>query len=133
MVRQFTNKHKENLSRALKGRRAPNKGIKHSDETKIKMRKTHPSIQGKNHPNWKGGQKIATARKHSKRRELFGFIPINKIFKNSEGHHIDLNYVLFIPKELHKSVWHSNIKDINMDEINNLAEEWYLKDQGVIL
>ena len=31
-----------------------NKGKKHSEETKKKIRKNHPDFNGKNNPNWKG-------------------------------------------------------------------------------
>lgn len=64
--------------------------------------------------------KIAHKKHNSKRRE-FDFIPLNNPFIGSEAHHIDANYVIYIPEEIHKSIWHSVTKNINMDEINAVA------------
>lgn len=62
-------------------------------------------------------------RSRANRRQL-GFIPINKPFEGAEGHHLDNEFVVYIPKELHQSVSHSVLKNINMNEINNKAYRW---------
>lgn len=112
----------------------------HTEETKQKMSKSkqgiyvgkkHP-MYGKtaeNHPSWKGGKKLATARKHTKRRKLFGFIPHNKPQENFHGHHLDFNHVIFIPKKIHVSIPHSVVHNKNMNLINNIACDWYLNYQ----
>jgi len=41
-------------------------------------------------------------RYYYKQRRNLGLIPLNEPFKNSVGHHIDKNHVIYIPKELHK-------------------------------
>ncbi len=60
-----------------------------------------------------------------KRRQL-GFIPLNKTFENCEGHHISENFVIYIPKELHQSIWHNIWTWENMNKINKLAIEFLI-------
>ena len=55
-----------------------------------------------------------------KRRELV-FNPLNQSFEGSEGHHINKNDVIYIPKEIHKSIRHCLKTGNNMLEINKLA------------
>lgn len=118
---------------SLSGENNPFHGKKHLEKTRKKMSVAKfGKYLGKNNSRWNGGRKIAQARSDAKRRELFGFNPINTPQENSEGHHLNLNDVLFIPKELHKSIAHSVTQNRHMDKINNLAEEWYLHDQGAI-
>ena len=59
--------------------------------------------------------------KHTSKRRCLGYKPLNIWFHGSEGHHIGRDYVIFIPKELHRSVYHDFFKGINMKEINALA------------
>ena len=61
---------------------------------------------------------------NSRRHRNLGFIPLNKWFAGCESHHIDKEQVIHIPEELHKSIWHSLSKNINMDKINKLAFEF---------
>lgn len=61
---------------------------------------------------------------NARRRRSLGFNPINKCFEDSEGHHITKDLVLFIPKELHKSISHNLETGKNMEEINKAAFEW---------
>jgi hypothetical protein len=106
----------------------------------VKWRKEHPKekleqvrkYQAK-HPEqtngWKKKWSLAHPEKmmelHKKcisvRRKLLGFNPINKYFKGSHAHHIDREAVIYIPEKLHRSVWHSIPRNINMDKINKLA------------
>jgi len=58
------------------------------------------------------------------KRKGFGYIELNERFEGSEGHHLDKEHVLYIPKELHHTIWHSVITGKNMDEINDKAMEW---------
>ena len=66
-------------------------------------------------------------RSRAKRKE-WGYNPINKYFKDSHFHHLhingDKNIGIYIPAEIHKSVWHSNKDQKTMNKINNLAFEW---------
>jgi len=50
--------------------------------------------------------KKSDKKQKAKRRQL-GFIPLNKFFPNSEGHHINFEQVIYMPKELHQNIRHS--------------------------
>jgi len=67
-------------------------------------------------------------RSSAKRRHNFGFIPLNKYFPGSEGHHINYNYIIYIPKKLHRSVWHSLTLGRGMNKINKKAFK-FLKEK----
>jgi len=115
------------INNPMNGKPSPMKDKHHTDVSRLKMRKSHMGIQaGEKHPNWRGGNRLTWARSNAKRKQ-FGFIPLN----NPEvdgwvGHHIDWDYVIFIPEKLHKSVYHSVQKDINMDIINDRVYEWFV-------
>ena len=118
-------------------------GKHHNKEAKIKMRmkkigghasyetkkKMSQMRQGEKHPYWKGGRKLWTRRAHAKRKEM-GFIPINKEFKGSQGHHIDKENVLFIPSWLHEGIKHSILKPkvnkFGIIQMNIAAWMWYI-------
>jgi hypothetical protein len=57
-------------------------------------------------------------------RRGLGFIPLNDWFIGCDGHHIDNNHVVYVPKTLHHSVQHSVIHNQNMDDINILILKW---------
>ena len=61
-----------------------------------------------------------------KRRKL-GFIPLNEPFEGSEAHHICLTFVIYIPREMHKSIYHNIWTNKNMDKINTLAFDYLLE------
>lgn len=77
----------------------------------------------------------------NERKRRLGYAPMNQWFKGSEYHHLitDLNgntdnaIGLYIPKELHRSVWHNGKTGYNMDVINKLALEWYESNKSVIV
>ena len=75
--------------------------------------------------------KLAFTKSKAKRKRNFGYNLINNKFKGSDGHHLNYEDVIYIPKELHRSVSHSVTQNRNMDKINDLAIEWYLKNQKV--
>ena len=64
----------------------------------------------------------------AKRRNL-GFNPINSPFPNSEGHHLDISTVMFIPRDIHHSVFHNVFTGKNMNIINCLAWKWYFENE----
>ena len=82
---------------------------------------------GKDNPNWKGGAEASRKRNEKTRRE-FGFTPLNDQLQGCVGHHIDKEFVIYIPEEMHRSIWHSLTKDINMDKINELAIDFCYGD-----
>jgi len=109
---------KRKLSEALKG-------IKRSEETKRKISEKAKQKIGDKNSQWKGGEKLRYARQRSKRRML-GFKPLNESFKGDEGHHLNNELVLFVPKELHRSIWHNHYTGQGMEEINTLAVQWWM-------
>ena len=60
---------------------------------------------------------------YRRKREL-GFIPLNEWFEGCEAHHLDEEYVVYIPKELHRAHPHNHKKRETMIEINTEALEW---------
>lgn len=88
----------------------------------------HPfyGLKGENNPLWKGGRSMSWTRHNGKRRDM-GFIPLNKPFPGSEGHHLDADYVLYIPDELHHNTYHNLTTGQGMEEINDLAIEFEME------
>ena len=82
----------------------------HLEEEKIRAKKYRQSPEGKE-----------MKRKSYSKRKQFGFIPLNQFFPGAEGHHINYNYVIYIPKKMHHSVWHSINLGIGMKRINDKA------------
>jgi len=66
--------------------------------------------------------RIAQQKYNLNRREL-GLNPLNKYFEGSEGHHINKNDIVYILKELHRSISHCLNTGRNMEKINRLAME----------
>ncbi len=73
--------------------------------------------------------RISAHKKHSKRKNL-GFNPLNEPFKNSNGHHINLNDVIYIPENIHESISHNVFKGRNMEKINTQAY-FFLLQQNI--
>jgi hypothetical protein len=63
-------------------------------------------------------------RKREAKRHGLGHIELNKSFEGAVGHHIDLETIVYIPEELHKSVWHNVWTGHNMSKINKIVFEW---------
>lgn len=100
----------------------------HSIETKIRIAryaKEHPEKgceRSRKFRRTKKG-KIIKKRSEFKRRKL-GFVSLNQYFEGSHAHHIDKIHVIYIPAELHKSVWHNIWNGEGMEEINAIAFEY---------
>lgn len=78
--------------------------------------------QNNNYDKW-----LETQRKHTyKRQRNLGFEPLNEYFENSEFHHLNKEDGLFIPKELHRSIYHCLETGQNMNEINTLTVQWWI-------
>lgn len=117
-------------------------GIKLPEETKRKMSE---SGKGKiiskeqrkkiSKANWKGGLRIANRRNRHKRRKYLTTNPIelNKEFNGSEGHHIDETYIINIPYNLHRSIYHNQFKNINMIKINKFAFKYLYEHKNNML
>jgi len=60
-------------------------------------------------------------KKHRAKRRELGFEPLNKPFENCHAHHVNSEEVIYIPVELHRSVFHNLETGVGMEEMNNLA------------
>ncbi|MCX6262621.1 MAG: hypothetical protein NTY95_17615 [Bacteroidia bacterium] len=89
--------------------------------------KEHPEYKKQwkldNPEKWKEMQKRAKF----KREHNLGFVPLNEHFESADAHHIDTKHIIYMPKELHRSISHNVFTGKNMAEINAVAFN-YLKD-----
>ena len=93
---------------------------KYSAETKEK-RYEYTKQWRKDNPE----KRLAIAKKsQNKRKRNLGFFPLNEYFEGSEAHHISENFIIYIPKELHRSISHCLETGRNMEQINKLAIEF---------
>lgn len=104
-------------------------GLKRSKKTIQQLSNSHIGLnKGKDNGNYRGGMELARIRQRAKRESFgFGHISLNRREKNDwVGHHIDKEYVIYIPNELHKSTRHSIQKNINMNLINDEVYKWVM-------
>jgi hypothetical protein len=95
-----------------------NKEWRESPEGKAYIDAWYKSPKGKIH-----------IKKTRDRRRLLGYDIINPEFANEpgfHGHHIDSIHVLYIPTEMHRSIYHSLKKPETMEKINTKAFAWLL-------
>ena len=59
--------------------------------------------------------------KYNFRRRSLGFYPLNEYMKGFEAHHISQNFVIYMPKEVHRSIFHNIWTGRNMEQMNKLA------------
>lgn len=136
-----TEREKLNHGISMKGKQN-RLGTHQSEEARIKIGKAQIGNQhgfkkglaswnsgfiGEKNPGWKGGYEATRRRSEEKRRQL-GYIPLNDWFIGCEGHHIDKEFIIYVPKEMHRSIYHSVIRNINMDKINDLAIDFCYGD-----
>jgi hypothetical protein len=107
---------------------AVNKGKKFSPETRAKISaakvgRTVVSLEARKKISaklWNGGSQAPNRRAKAKRRTL-GFVLLNRLFPGCKGHHVDKEQVIYMPKELHRSVYHRQSDGRGMAEINAIA------------
>ena len=114
-----TKETKEKISKANKGKKRSKDFCKSISGDKNSMY----GKCGKLAPNWKGGLPL---RDHVLNESQC--IKLNKRFPNSEGHHIMSGVIIYLPKNLHKSIWHNMRNKQNMKEINKIAYNWLIGD-----
>lgn len=119
---EFRSKMKGNTYGFKKGKKCKNwNGIKKGQHTSSKTE----FKKGNKHPYYIDG--YGEERKHSRYRGM-EFIPLNKRTKEANSpHHIDKELVIFIPRKLHKSFYHSVRNGINIDKMNELAYEYMIE------
>lgn len=70
----------------------------------------------------------AAARKGQSKRRGLGHLYLNAPFVGSDGHHVDNEQVINIPRALHRSIRHNQHTGQGMAKINVLAYEWLAKE-----
>lgn len=66
--------------------------------------------------------------KSKSRRRTLGFVPLNSWFVGCEGHHINKNDIIYLPRKMHRSVWHNQRTGQGMAEMNALAGNFLTQD-----
>lgn len=120
-LRKYYQNHKE---RFLK--RAKEYYQEHKSEYRIacqKYRENHRELIRKNRRESYKINPNPFKIEQAHRREL-GFEPINQPFEKCAAHHLDKILIVYIPVELHSSVWHNVWTGKNMDGINGKVLIW---------
>jgi hypothetical protein len=123
-------RHPEWHSKYRESHRKSTKKYRSSHREKLKndakdYRSQH-KIQSRNQGKiWRCKNPNKTREYKAKRRYNLKFLSINNWFVGSVGHHITKEYVMYIPKELHRSVSHNIHTGFNMNLINYEAFKWY--------
>ena len=97
-----------------------------SEETKAKM--SLSVGRGILNARWNGGKKVSRGRCTAKRRTL-GFVLLNQPFTGCEGHHVDGERVINMPKLLHRGIAHNIWTGRNMEKINAVAYNFLFKQE----
>lgn len=85
-------------------------------------------VTGSLSPNYRGGPRLSRSRSDAKRRGL-GHVYLNNWLDGGEGHHVDNEQVIYMPKELHKSVFHRQTDGRGMAKINAIAYNFLFKQE----
>jgi len=124
--------HKEEMSEYYKEYKIKNaahvaiKNKEYYDANKEKFAEYHVEYM-------KSENGVEAHRKANYKRKKWGIKPINNSFSGSEFHHLHVDFEgnmdreigVYIPKELHRSVFHSYKTWQGMTEINKIALDWY--------
>ena len=71
-------------------------------------------------------------RSNAKINRHMGYHTLNEHFKDSHGHHISNNLVIFIPKELHTLIYHNLKTGQGMYEINSYSINYLLDTEETV-
>lgn len=79
---------------------------------------------------WKGGQMIANGRRRAKRRSM-GYVFLNKWFSGCDGHHVDNEQIINMPRKLHrgKGNGHNHYTGRGMARMNAIAYNFLFKQE----
>jgi len=116
--------NKEYRKGHLKETREYNKQYKAKHKKEIKEYRASHKEEAKQYLRTPAGKKAN--KRHSSRHRQLGFIPLNDYFEGSESHHMNKEFVVYIPKEMHRSVWHCLKTRQGMAKINTLAFKYLL-------
>ncbi len=117
--KRWREKHPEEAKLASK-----NWQLAHPEQKKARTRKwakEHPESLRKYRQTPKGREVFM---KNVYQRRNLGFVPLNKYFEGSVGHHINTEQIIYMPEELHKSIKHSVLQNKSMDKINKIAFDY---------
>lgn len=107
-----------------------NRGHIASPETRAKMSRAQVGLLSY---RWQGGitpEKMSGySRKHSAKRRDLGHAYLNEQFSGCEGHHVDNEQVIFLPKGLHRSVYHNQHTGQGIAKINAIAYNFLFKQE----
>lgn len=121
VMRLECNKRHKRLEKAKVARKEARKeALKKYYQTE-KGKKVRRKRNKKSRQTEKG--RINSAKCNAKRRGL-GHIHLNKPFPGCNGHHIDKDHIIHIPKEPHNRVYHNVWTGQGMEEINAIAFEF---------
>lgn len=128
--KEYYHKNKERENKRLKGYREENneKILQYSRD----YRKNNPEKVNKINRAWLKNnpekRKLYDLKKKESRKD-WGIEPINEYFENSHFHHlhVDENHSvgIYVPGELHNSIWHSHKDQESMNKINKAVIKWY--------
>jgi hypothetical protein len=89
---------------------------------RVEVSKAHITEWNKNNVE----KRRVSHREDKAKRRVLGFIPLNKPFDGCNGHHLDKDHVLHIPKKLNQSIAHNVRTGKNMEKINTLGVQWWM-------
>ena len=116
----FRKTHKEELAIKQKAYYETHKSERAAiGRTYYETHRAEIATQGKAYRQTSAGE-VRNQKCNAKRRNL-GCTPLNTSFEGAEGHHIDKNFIIYIPKEIHRSIYHNLSTGQGMPEINALA------------
>lgn len=133
--RTYRDKHPEN------GKKYYENNKENERERGKKLKEEHPekiAEYNRKYQKTPKGKK-STQIQNAKRRKL-GHDPINKWFKGAEAHHLrysknpeeqDNDITLYVPRKLHRSIWHNGNTGQGMREINIICLEWYFENTPI--
>ena len=108
-------------------------GIKKAKESRKKYYINNKDKEKEHNKRFKENNKDYFIIKVNERKRNMNTIPLNKSFKNCHKHHINKDYIIHIPKEIHiNNYGHNHKKPETMILINKIAWEYlYLRPNDI--
>jgi len=133
-MRQYRVLHKEEIKEHVK-QYHKQWYVLHREEIKKRVKQYSQTHNGrevckranKKYSQTPAGKKVF--KKHNAKRRILDFNSLNDYFKGSEAHHINTKDVIYIPEEMHHSIYHNLNTRQGMAKINNLAIRFLLKQK----
>jgi hypothetical protein len=100
--------------------------------TAKQWREENPGRANELHKNWKlehPEEARQMALRHAHKRRNLGFVLLNVPFVGCEGHHVDNEQVINMPKELHRSIYHRQDTGQGMAKINAIAYNFLFRQE----